>query len=183
MIKLSPISKNKKGISEMVSYVLLVVIAVGVSVLVFSYLKVYVPKGEKPTCQADISVVLKNYTCSYVSGTSSLTLTLENKGLFTIDAVYVRFDLENKSIKRTLTSPYPWYPLAFTPGNTTNKQFQVSAIVTRPYPQALYKVEIEPAVYTGKSKKGFYGDKELALCDQDTITQTIKCTEYAPTEG
>src|SRR3989344_2267950 len=54
---------DNKGISEMVAYTLLIIIAVGISVLVYTYLQVLVPK-DKATCPDTISATILNVSCS-----------------------------------------------------------------------------------------------------------------------
>lgn len=97
---------RKKGISEMVSYTLLVAIAVGLSVVVFVYLKLYVPK-EKPECMEDISLQIKEVKCEIldISRNAELTLSLYNNGLHKIDAAYIRFDELEKTAKKWINDP------------------------------------------------------------------------------
>src|SRR3989344_1131649 len=88
--------RNKKAISLMVSYVLLIVIAIGVSVLVYNYLKLYTP-GEKKECPADVYLTVDDVTCSLSQNTINLTIT--NRGVFNISAVFIRVGPQNKSVK------------------------------------------------------------------------------------
>ena len=44
---------DKRGVSIMIGYVLLVVIAIGLSIAVYAYLKNYLPR-EKAECPQDI---------------------------------------------------------------------------------------------------------------------------------
>ena len=55
--------KNKRGISVIVSYVLLIVIAVGVSIGVYSYLRLQVPK-DRLECNPDIALSVQKYSCN-----------------------------------------------------------------------------------------------------------------------
>lgn len=83
------ISENKKGISEMVSYVLLIVIAIGISTGVYAWLKGYLPSATpKETCNPDVSLVLEDYNCSAIDNLT--TLTLKNQGYFNIDGFFIR---------------------------------------------------------------------------------------------
>ncbi len=86
--------RDKKGVSEMVGYVLLIVIAVTLSALVYSFLRLYVP-GESPKCQESINLIVKDYSCS----NGQLNITLQNKGLFTVDGAYVRFGEAGQKVK------------------------------------------------------------------------------------
>ena len=152
---------NKKGVSEMVGYVILIVIAVGLSVLVFNYLKVYIPK-EKAECTADINLIIKSASCT----ANKLTLNLVNKGLFRVDAAYIRFAPVERKVKDWINDPKIVPPenfnIALMPGKNLSKEFSV--VVTA---GSKYGVEVQPAVYTPENV--------LALCEKAVITQEITC--------
>lgn len=80
-------SANKKGISELISYVLLVLIAVAIAVSVYLFLKPYaenpLPEDE---CPDGISIILEKYNCY----NNIINLTLKNKGLFAVNAVKLK---------------------------------------------------------------------------------------------
>jgi len=84
---LSPISE-KKGLSIVVSYVLLIVLAMSVSVWVYQWLRSSVDLVDSPECPDD--VVLAIYDYSYNSSISQLNLTIQNKGYFNVDGFFVR---------------------------------------------------------------------------------------------
>src|SRR3989338_7575646 len=163
---------NKKGISEIVVYVLLVLIAISISSLVFFYLKSYVPK-EKPECQQDITLLIQSYSCS--SQLSQLNLTFLNKGLFNIDLVYIRVGSEGSRVKKLINPEYNDGPnglyfgviddqKGLIPGKTFSKVY-LSPLLK----PGVNELEIEPAVFTGKGT-------EIALCDKAIVTQTITCS-------
>lgn len=158
--------KDKKAVSEMIGYVLLITIAVGLSILVYAYLKVYIPK-EKATCTDDTFLVIQDYTCT--SGNpGALTLNLTNKGLFNVDAVFVRFGPSSKRILTQINDPSKTGVEGFNffnglkPGENYYHSYN-----TGNTPDGDYKVEIEAAV---RNDKG-----EFALCDKSTATQIITC--------
>ena len=157
----------------MVSYVLLIVIAVGLSAFVFSYLKVYVPK-EKPECPDDIHLIVQEYSCSQ----NSLTLTLANKGLFTIGAAYIRVGIPGRKVRQLVNDPDTLFKrdvnlqekpnefyIDLEPGKSTEPYDYVAAQIES---EGEYILEVQPAVFTEKG--------ELALCKNAVITQTITCT-------
>src|SRR3989344_9344689 len=146
------LQRNKKAISEIVSYVLLVVIAVGVSTLVFTFLKSYIPKGEKPECPEGISISIKNYTCQ----SSQLNLSFYNTGRFTIDAVYVRVAKEGRTVKFWINpeSTGDKFYINITPQTSISKEYSTEQITT----SGNYELELQPAV---KNEKGY-----LAACDK-----------------
>ena len=167
---------NKKGVSELVSYVLLIIIAVGLSVFVYNYISSYVPK-DKPTCNQDVSLIVQDVSCVHGSPAGEIDISLLNKGLFKIDAAYARFGVRGRTVKQQLeqiSQPANTIYLStfignqgtgLKPGDTIVKQY------TLPSSFALnageYEVEIEPAVFIGN---------DLALCPGSIITQPITCS-------
>jgi len=77
---------NKKGVSEMVGYVLLVVFAVIMGGIVFAWLKTYVP-AEGLNCPDGTSLFLKELTFS--DSASQLNLTVKNNGRFNIAGYFI----------------------------------------------------------------------------------------------
>src|SRR3972149_7833470 len=86
---------NKKALSEIVGYTILIVIAISLSVLVYAFLKTYIPK-EAVSCEEDLNLIVQDYSCS-TSG--ELKITIKNKGLFKADAVYVWFEDKGRKLK------------------------------------------------------------------------------------
>jgi len=89
---------NKKGISEIVSYVLIVVIALGISIGVYSWMRSYLPKDNNNSCPDDVAIFIKDYNCN----NKILNLTLENKGNFDISGFDLR--ISNESDKAPIIS-------------------------------------------------------------------------------
>lgn len=78
--------KNRRGVSEMVGYVLLVVFAVIIGAIVFTWLKTYVP-AEALNCPDGVSVFVDKAT--FDSSNSQLKLTLKNNGRFDIAGYFI----------------------------------------------------------------------------------------------
>lgn len=85
------IIRNRRAISEIVGYVLLIVIAVSISLLVYTWLKGYLP-GQEKTCPEGASLGIEDYSC--LNG--DLTITLKNNGLFTLDGFIIRASNQTK---------------------------------------------------------------------------------------
>lgn len=85
---------NKKAISELVSYVLLIVLAIAMASAAWFFLK---PYAEKPlpeeSCPESVNVVLENYSCD--SSTNIFNFSLKNRGLFNVFGV--KLNLVNES--------------------------------------------------------------------------------------
>ncbi|MDA3836543.1 MAG: hypothetical protein PF542_02885 [Nanoarchaeota archaeon] len=84
MIRRKILPKNKKAVSAIVGYVLLITFGIVLSVIVYNYLKSYVPK-DLIDCPEGVSIFVKDYNCA----NGQLNVTLKNNG---------RFDLAGYSI-------------------------------------------------------------------------------------
>ncbi len=145
----------------MIGYVLLIVIAVGLSILVFAYLKLYIPK-DKPECKQDIHLIIQNYSCLQ----QSLTLSFFNKGLFKIDGVYVRIGQQDRKIKELINANDLYLGIiggqkGLFPGKSFTKTYVSPHIA-----QENLSLEIQPAVFD---------NNDLAICENAIVTQPIKC--------
>ncbi len=78
---------KKKAVSLIVSYVILIVIGMSLSVLVYRWLsfRTIFEEGEK--CPEGISLVIKDYDCSIPY---QFNVTIQNKGTFSVDGFVIR---------------------------------------------------------------------------------------------
>ncbi len=166
---------NKKGDSTMIGYVLLIVIAVAVSVLVYGFLKAYVPK-EKPECEKELSLIIDEVKINCNSGVpQTINVSLSNRGLFKTDAVYIRLGKEGKQVKTFLNDPLVSSKNAEkfylqdkgNPGSIFTAPNLVISDVYSPT-ETKYELEIQPAYLTGNGL-------ELALCTPVSQPLTISC--------
>ena len=170
---------NKRGVSEIVSYVLLVIIAVSISVFVFAFLKLYVPK-EKPECKEGINLIIESADCKYnqVTNEAKLKLKVQNRGRFNIGASYIRIGKIGRTYRENVVSDIIFNP-PLEPGKTIfahdseNQpigfdvvKFGTPDATTPPNYQLI--LEVQPGFLTGR------GVDSLALCNK--ISQTITCT-------
>ena len=90
MFKVTGMNKSNKAVSEIISYVILIVIVLGISVAVFRWMSVSTPSiGE--TCSEDVSLYVKGYTCYQNSeNMKMINMTFNNNGNFNIDGFYIR---------------------------------------------------------------------------------------------
>jgi hypothetical protein len=142
---------NKKGISEMVSYVLLIIMAVGIASFVFIYLKGYLP-GNKPECPSieSISVSANEIVCN----NSILTIEIENNGLFNVSAAYIRMGKEGRKVKSQINTDnvYIFNRQPLAPGQKYDYRADIGSLFST---DGIYDLDIQPAVNT---------DKGLAIC-------------------
>ncbi|MEK6792323.1 MAG: hypothetical protein AABX96_04185 [Nanoarchaeota archaeon] len=89
----------------MVGYVLLISIAVALSTAVFFYLKLYLP-SDKQDCYQDINLVIDSVGCNIISFTAStVSINFTNKGLFSIDGVFIKIGESNRIFRKTINNP------------------------------------------------------------------------------
>ncbi|MEI7719167.1 MAG: archaellin/type IV pilin N-terminal domain-containing protein [archaeon] len=86
---------NKKGVSEIVSYVLLISITFIIAGMVYSWLTFYVTPGKETKCEEGVSITLRSYV--YNCTTKAFNLTLQNRGLFDIDGYIIRVGNQSDS--------------------------------------------------------------------------------------
>ena len=89
---LSRLSNQRRGLSNIVAYVLLISITLALSVMVYSWLRFFVGSDEIKECSEDVNIIIRSYEC-YLPGSGKsgrLIVTLKNKGLFTVDGYVLR---------------------------------------------------------------------------------------------
>ncbi len=77
-------SRNRKGVSPMIGYILLVTFVIVLGVLVYGWMKTYIPQNEL-NCPDGTSLFIKDYACS----NSSLNLTIKNNGKFSVGGYFL----------------------------------------------------------------------------------------------
>ncbi len=78
--------RDKRGISIVIGYILLIAVSMTMSILVYQWLKTYVPT-DSVKCSEGTSLFIKSvdYDCT----SKILTLTLQNNGKFGIDGYFI----------------------------------------------------------------------------------------------
>ncbi len=79
---------SKRALSEVVSYVLLIVIALAIAAMVAGWLRIKADISQRETCPADASLVVKTYSCDKIAG--EISITIQNNGLFDIAGFFIR---------------------------------------------------------------------------------------------
>jgi len=157
---------NKRGISILVGYVLLVVLALGMSAAVYSFLNFYIPK-DQPQCENDVSLIIQDVSCQ----SQKLNVTLLNKGLFAVEGAFIKIGNASEVYKETLTSSdndlfFVEYgssvqtPPGLHPGQTVNRSFDYASTGD-------WELQVEPFV-VGE-------DNEIVLCNKAVVTQIVSC--------
>ena len=88
---------DKKALSEVIGYVLLIAISLSLAGMVYGWLTFYVNPSKIPVCEDSVSIAIRNYT--YDCSNNSLSLTLHNNGLFNIGGYVVRVNNDSQRLK------------------------------------------------------------------------------------
>ena len=78
--------KNKRGVSEMVGYVLLITLAIVMGIIAYSWMKTYLPK-EINICPDGVSLFIEKAELNQTD--FQLKLTLKNNGLFDVYGYFI----------------------------------------------------------------------------------------------
>ena len=83
-------TKNKKGLSVIIGYVLLISFAVAMSIIVYAALKTYINQRDIE-CVDGVSMAIEQSDCRSIGGgLYQLNLTFENNGRFNLKGYYIR---------------------------------------------------------------------------------------------
>jgi len=174
--------KNKKALSEIVSYVLLISMALGLAVGVYSFMKFYVPKENANTekCNEDVSLIIANYACI----DSLLFLKIENKGLFNVNGFILKYSTNSSKIpteplnatnKNILENFNPGFydfiasgDEKLKPGNSLTINFSFKGI------KEIERLTLQPYTF---NKAG----DNLILCEKITDIRLDQCTNNTQT--
>jgi flagellin-like protein len=152
---------SKKGVSEVIGYVLLILIVVVISVFVYAYLRTFVPR-EREMCPSDrVSLIVRTYMCD--SGNKILNLTLVNQGFFTLSAftLFGSNDSASTLATKNLTGNrgYVVFPQPIKPGETTNYSVNYESVMPLKF------IEITPYYLTDKNKS--------VICSDSIVKETL----------
>lgn len=149
----------------MVSYVLLVVIAISLSVFVYAYLKLYLPENRRE-CEVDTRIVITEVTC--LSNYDDLSFKIENRGLFNVSGAFMKFDLRTKTVKTQLNKDDEFLRPPLAPGQARVMNFNnFSRVYGFPLTENTdFELEVEPAVL----QDGF-----LVSCKDAIVTYPVTC--------
>ena len=80
------LNKSKKAVSVIIGYVLLITFAVVLGVIVYTWMKTYVPQ-EDINCPSGTSLLIESYT--YDCSSNILTLNIKNNGKFSVGGYFI----------------------------------------------------------------------------------------------
>jgi hypothetical protein len=178
--------KEKKGVSELIGYIILITIALVMGAIIFVWIKSYVPTASL-SCQDGVSISVRSfqYDCK-----RSLNITIKNTGRFSITGYYIHatnksgqelatIDLSNY-LNQTLSSPSiilnSWISFYGTADNSLPPDNQITESFYLPMTGGkltygnLTSIEIIAARYETLDNKN-----KFVTCTGSRITQDFTC--------
>jgi len=131
---------NKKGVSTIIAYVLLISITISLSVMVFNWLKFYVSDEKIAQCPDAVNVIVEDYNC--------VNITLKNKGRFSVDGYTLR-------VNDKPNAKFGFYTLnktgsSFAPGKEVSMSYSFDKSYGGKRFANLTLVEVQPFLMKGK---------------------------------
>jgi hypothetical protein len=173
------IKKSKKGLSEMVSYVMLVIISISLAILVYAWLKTQLPK-ENDECPDRLSVIIKDINCD--TSTNIVNITFQNKGFFNINGIALRISNRTGDIPayNLMTGIKPWQNHSIVVNEVRNftyfryelkpgEEYKLSYNYTK-FNQ-IKKIQLTP--FISKQENGVLEAKQV-VCINSIITQEVE---------
>ena len=177
--------KKKKGLSEMVGYILLISMTIILSLMVYGWLKTYVPTSSVE-CADGASLFMQdfNYSCPK----NTLNLTLKNNGRFDLAGYFIHATT-NPTQELAVTDISVYTPKGnggavtywsggtqdynpISAGSTMKDGFDLSAI------GQIYSIEIVPMRYELIKNRN-----RPVSCSNAKITEKLSCTVAASCNG
>jgi hypothetical protein len=168
---------NKKAVSVMIAYVLLITMAVVMAGILYNWMKTYVPK-DTISCPDGVSVFIENIECGGVPGNYTLNITIVNNGRFDVGGYFAHasndssqgiatLDLSKYNPESVKTGGIVAFGMmqqnSFNPSDT--RSFRFDEI---PYPVEF--VEIMPVRWEEVENK-----IRLATCSDSKIKKNVVC--------
>lgn len=183
---------NKRGISVIIGYVLLIAVVIAISVLVYQWLKSYVPR-DALSCPDGVAISMPDfvYNCSFNTTHEQLNFTVDNSGTFSIAGYLIHvtntstqqlatIDLSKYYFNATNRGYYSrnsgavlfgtFYTLNYFSPSTSFTINDSSFLIPKAV-GTLNIVEITPVRYVNYS-----GQTRTAVCGNARITQTVECS-------
>src|SRR3989344_4781415 len=177
--------KNRRGISVMIGYVLLISMMIMMSVIVYQWVKTYVPT-DSLECGDGVSLFVKSYIHDCTANT--LKLTLKNNGRFDVMGYFIHATTEkDKELATTDLSSYGgeddgFVPTIIKPNLENEKTFSFGTMTTDTPPKCdvvdldprcIYSLDITPI------KNEIINDRSRAVaCSDARIKQPLQCGAY-----
>jgi hypothetical protein len=150
---------NKKGVSVLISYVLLISIAVALSIGVYSWLRFYVSPGEEVECLDGADLIIEDYDCLY----DGFNLTVKNMGLHYLDGY--RMAVHDRSGAEFALYVMEEEGVPLPPGDSFSYYYPYSSYEEKEI-SSISLIEIAPFIEENGEK---------ILCEDEVAVQTVSC--------
>lgn len=148
---------DKKALSEVIAYVMLIVIGMSLAILVYGWMKSQLP-GEEKKCPDGVSLVVSDYNCTG----NRIKLTVKNKGRFNLDGYIVRGVNESDYREELTTASRFFYNTTKSLGPTEEYTSDYLSYTV----SNISKIEVIPLRSTEKGQ---------TLCSEDRVIQKVNC--------
>lgn len=160
--------KDKKGVSLMLSYVLLISIAIVMSIAIFSWLKLIANVEPIESCEDGTSIVIEDYSCF----NETLQLKIKNNGRFSVNGFIITVSddpdrtpvIPIKPIGGSDVNVNPGYYTfieGLKPGKSINSSFSNSGIEF----ESITNVRLQPFIISKSDDK--------IVCDEFILKQKL----------
>jgi len=168
--------KSKKAVSVIIGYVLLVSFGIVIGVIVFQWMKTYVPQDDL-NCPDGVSIFIESYACSL----NSLNITLRNNGKFDIGGYFIyatdspEEELATIDLSKNNTDNSSKVGLVIKLGTPTPKNaFEANDEETDKYDitgiEDIYSIEVLPIRWQTEKNR-----VTLVSCKDAKIKEIIEC--------
>jgi len=178
---------NKKAISTLVAYSLLIGISIAMAGSVYVWLKFYVSSPlTTESCPSEVSIIISDYCCNAECGpdlpAKTLNLTVQNHGYFNISGYIIKMNTDPSD--KVIAGKYSLCAGAAESCNGDN-YFSDSNGIPTPLAPTYYNstvfnytkyslisvIQIEPyRIVTSKN-----GKQDRVFCEKALITQKLSC--------
>jgi len=81
--------KNRRGLSQVIGYVLIIAISITMSIIVYAWLLPIIPTPDIK-CAEGTSIFIKDAAYACTPGAETLNITVQNNGNFNVNGYYIR---------------------------------------------------------------------------------------------
>ena len=176
--------RGKKALSVMIGYILLITFGIILSIIVFAYLKTYVPK-ELANCPEGVSIFIEEINCTDNAGVKEINLTLQNNGKFNLAGYFIHatsasgqevatVDLSKGLVEDLTSGPYLiGNSVIFNKISPGTNEFKPNNKTTHKYEDlsgGIYQIEIIPVRYEVQGSI-----QRLASCGDARVWEISDC--------
>jgi len=173
------VRRNKKAVSPMIGYILLISAAIFMSVIVYAWLKTYVPRAALE-CPETTSIFIESYTCI---PNNQLNITIRNNGNFNVAGYFIRLanvsgqELATVDLSRRLQSEFGGINISNSvlfseenPGNSFTPNDEITNVFDITGTGTIYFIELTPIRVEEIDNRD-----RTASCGNAKIKEEISC--------